>query len=120
MSEPQEPQQGEQQSGPAEESGAAPVSPVPIGQEATLASTGRATEVPVPLEREVGRRREQTRTDVTNVLLFILIALLVGGGLAAFVGGEAWKNYDSFLRFALPAVTGLLGTALGFYFGSQR
>ncbi len=36
------------------------------------------------------------------------------------MGGEVWNNYDEFLRFALPAVTGLLGTAMGFYFGSQR
>lgn len=69
-----------------------------------------------PGKKKVQEQREGTRTWVAYFLLSIFAALLLGGAAAAFYGGDAWLNYDNFLRFTLPAVTGLLGTA----FGSQR
>lgn len=71
-------------------------------------------------QRPVEQRRESVRGSVTGWLIAIFIFVLGFGIIAVFVGGEAWMRYEDFLRFALPAVTGLLGTAIGFYFGSQR
>jgi hypothetical protein len=53
-------------------------------------------------------------------LLFIFLLLLGGAGIATFVGGEVWTNYEEFFRLALPAITGLFGAAIGFYFGRDK
>ena len=36
------------------------------------------------------------------------------------VGGTAWVQVKEAMQSVLPAVTSVLGTTLGFYFGSQK
>jgi len=41
------------------------------------------------------------------------------GAVAATGSKEHWEETKEMLQILLPAVTGLLGSALGFYFGAQ-
>lgn len=78
------------------------------------------TEYDAPEEQAVEKKREQIRGNVTGWLLAALFLLLIGGIVAVFSGAETWNRYEELARLAVPAVIGLLGSAIGFYFGSQR
>jgi hypothetical protein len=53
------------------------------------------------------------------VAFFLLLAVTVIWALV-LVGGIGWTNAKEALQILLPAETGLLGSAAGFYFGSRR
>lgn len=60
------------------------------------------------------------RAWVTGALVAALIILIGFAGVAASLGSkEHWDETKEMLQILLPAVTGLLGSALGFYFGAQ-
>jgi hypothetical protein len=66
------------------------------------------------------RKQESVRAWVTGTLLAALIVLLIFAATVAAVGSkDHWEETKEMLQILLPAVTGLLGSALGFYFGSQ-
>jgi len=74
---------------------------------------------------EVARPYRFWSTDVVRALLalvfaaFLLITILWGFRNA---GGaeQAWKQTKELLELLLPAITALLGSAVGFYFGTQK
>lgn len=70
--------------------------------------------------REVQQQREDARLVFTVLLLVIFALQLAIGAIALFVGPETWSNAEEYLRVTLPATLGVLGSAIGFYFGSQR
>jgi hypothetical protein len=51
-------------------------------------------------------------------MLLIFAGQLVVGALAVFVG--SWAEAEEYLKVTLPATISVLGSAIGFYFGSQR
>lgn len=64
----------------------------------------------------VARRRERTRTRVMYFLLAILLLTILGTFCLIWYG----KNgAETFTQTALPLLTTLVGTALGFYFGGK-
>jgi len=73
-----------------------------------------------PEQRPVEQQREDARLAFTIVMLLLFGVQLLLGGIAVFVGPESWNNAQDYLRVTLPATLGLLGSAIGFYFGSQR
>jgi hypothetical protein len=73
-----------------------------------------------PKQREVEQQREDARLVFTVVMLLVFGLQLLVGGIAVFVGPESWGNAQDYLRITLPATVALLGSAIGFYFGSQR
>lgn len=93
---------------------------------ALVGGVSRAPESELrPVERAAGPRPvESKREDIRGALAVTFTVFfgltLLGGFATAIIGGEAWTNGRDFLQIALPAVTGLLGSAVGFYFGSQR
>lgn len=103
------------------------------GDVETLDTTKAAEKVPkavteptqdVVLTHEQQKRTDFVRTWVTFSLVAIFAGVLVFGGyLAAIpqtkVADAFWQNGKEFMSTALPAVTGLLGSAIGFYFGSR-
>jgi len=68
-------------------------------------------------EQSVVLVREQTRTVLAVIFAVIFALVLVIAGAGAFT--TSWANLMEFLELALPAVTALLGSAVGFYFGTQ-
>ena len=59
---------------------------------------------------------------VRSLLAFTFVIILVLTIVFAFqnVGGPNWANTKELLQLLLPAETALLGSAVGFYFGSRR
>ena len=56
-----------------------------------------------------------------SLAIFFAIILLVTIIYAfANVSGPDWTNVKELVQILLPAETALLGSAVGFYFGSQR
>ncbi len=81
-----------------------------------------AGEVPfqrVPYDPEPGR--DKIRASVALAAMFIF-ALVVGWYLyfSSTATPENWKQMKDAMQAVLPAVTSVLGTVLGFYFGSQK
>jgi drug/metabolite transporter (DMT)-like permease len=66
------------------------------------------------------RKKESVRAWVTGSLLGAFIVLIVFAAAVAALGTkEHWDETKEMLQVLLPAVTGLLGSALGFYFWAQ-
>lgn len=66
----------------------------------------------------LGRRQELVRASLSLSLLMLLGLVIVLAFLK--VGTKAWPDAKEFLDVVVPALIGLLGTAMGFYFGSRR
>lgn len=77
-----------------------------------------ADDVTPPESEPIEHKREDARQAFTIVMLFIFAAQLAVGALAVFFGD--WTNAEEYLKVTLPATIGILGSAIGFYFGSQR
>jgi hypothetical protein len=80
-------------------------------------ATGNLPEVPRTVRADLERQRENVRGTVTYLLIALLAVVLVVGAITLFVGGPMWMNGKDYVQVAISAVSGLLGTAMGFYFG---
>jgi hypothetical protein len=69
----------------------------------------------VPVNAKVVSRQEWTRA----ILAFSLTGLLAVILLIALLRADSWADIKQLLDLAVPAVTGLLGSAIGFYFGTK-
>jgi hypothetical protein len=58
------------------------------------------------------------RASLALLFTGLLIVIIVLGYTAA--QGGHWTNTKEWLQAVLPAVTGLLGSAAGFYFGTRK
>ena len=65
------------------------------------------------------RYRERARGWVTGVLLSILAVILLYPMVALPLKWLTLEQVERLLSLLLPAVTGLLGAVLGFYFGAS-
>jgi hypothetical protein len=86
-----------------------------------LVNLAESAQAGVRLERfNPQQKQESVRAWVTGTLLAALIVLLVFAAAVAAIGSkDHWEETKEMLQILLPAVTGLLGSALGFYFGTQ-
>lgn len=66
------------------------------------------------------RRQDWVRAGVTGCFLLLLLILILFACLAANSSSEHWQQAKELLQIILPALTGLLGSSLGFYFGSRQ
>ena len=76
--------------------------------------------VQTPYDPEKGR--EWIRGAVT-VVAMLIFAGVVGGylyGALTISDSAHWDRFKEASAVVLPAVTSVLGSALGFYFGSQK
>jgi hypothetical protein len=64
-------------------------------------------------------RRDYVRAIVTIALVVAFVALLADACAAAYAAKEHWEQTKEMLQILMPALTGLLGSALGFYFGTK-
>lgn len=64
-------------------------------------------------------QRDYVRAIITIVLVVAFLALLADACVASFAAKEHWEQTKEMLQILLPALTGLLGSALGFYFGAK-
>ena len=71
---------------------------------------------------QVGRSIDVYREKLTNRLLYLFAATIVlDFGLAAIdaLTGHPFADVRDVLRDVIPAETGLLGAAIGYYFGER-
>ena len=61
---------------------------------------------------------QRTRATLAYLLLALFAVSLIGS-LIYIGSADDWTRAKEFLQIALPAEIGLLGGAIGFYFGSQ-
>ncbi len=65
-------------------------------------------------------KREDVRAKLasrfSHLFMFVVVALLA----SAIFGGEQWTRVQEYSQIIVGAVTGVVGTIIGFYFGSQR
>ena len=76
---------------------------------------------PATLEFEVSvlKRREWVRSTVTIALTAIFAIVLLSPIVALFGAADRVDPILEILQVLLPAITGILGSTLGFYFASN-
>jgi hypothetical protein len=74
-----------------------------------------ASSLPLPKAGEV-RGREGARQGIIVFLCFMFAASVGVAALAAFKGGDPWKNIQGLLDLVFPVETALIGTAVAFYY----
>lgn len=75
-----------------------------------------ALQSAAPREERLGRR-EWTRSGLAFALMVVFGATIIF--VCCKVGTRDWAETKELLQILLPAETGLLGSALGFYFGAK-
>jgi hypothetical protein len=66
------------------------------------------------------KQHDHVRMVVTVGLLALFGFVIVWVALKSSGTDEVWKRTKEMLQIVLPALTALLGSVLGFYFGTQR
>lgn len=66
------------------------------------------------------RQYDFVRTVVTVGLLALLAFVIVWVAIKSAASEDIWKRTKDMLQIVLPALTALIGSALGFYFGTQK
>ncbi len=86
--------------------------------EETLDLTGGGPPPPEPQLADVETRRDYVRLLVSSGLLAILGFVVVWSCIETASWPDHWEHTKEMLQIILPALTGLIGSVLGFYFGS--
>lgn len=79
----------------------------------------QTTDVVLTEAERRARRQDFVRAGITGCFLLLILVLIVFGCIGALHGVTAWTQTKELLQIFLPAITGLLGSSLGFYFGSR-
>ncbi len=77
-------------------------------------------EVPAPGVKQYSpeRQRDLVRLVVTCGMLLMLAYLVVFATLESASSPAHWTQTKEMLQILLPALTGIFGTVIGFYFGT--
>jgi hypothetical protein len=73
-----------------------------------------------PPSKPVDQRREGARQWIAFVLLAILIAQLAFFAYTVFGTDTEWERAQEFMQVTLSGTLALLGSVIGFYYGSQK
>jgi uncharacterized membrane protein len=88
----------------------------PISADGSETSGGFIEPVWEPYQSE--KQRDYVRLIVTVGLLLILAWIVVWASIESASWRDHWEQTKEMLQMILPAVTGLIGSVIGFYFGS--
>lgn len=73
-----------------------------------------------PAREPVEQQREDARKTLAYALVGLLIAQLVFYAATMFLPDPAWERAQEFMQVTLAGTLGIVGSVIGFYFGSQR
>lgn len=90
----------------------APAGDADSGQRVQLPPSQLVEQTPYDL----GRAREETRSDLARIILYLLAFVI--GGVLLFIG-TGQLAASTLVQSIFPSLVTLAGTALGFYFGAQ-
>ncbi|SRR5258708_6229469 len=68
----------------------------------------------------VEKQHDWVRTIITCSFVFIFAITVIAAFAIVAWAGPSWANTKELIQLLLPAETALLGSAVGFYFGSQK
>jgi hypothetical protein len=88
-----------------------------VSRNPTPAVTARDYEV---LPYDPRRQYDYVRLIVTVGLLALFAFVVVWVALKSSGSEDVWKRTKDMLQIVLPALTALMGSVLGFYFGTQK
>jgi len=74
----------------------------------------------VPEEEPADKKREDVRARLANRMSYLFIGVVIALFASAIFGGDQWTRVQEFSQIAFGVVAGVVGTIIGFYFGSQR
>lgn len=77
-------------------------------------------EAHAPHRQRIEEKQEDIRTWLAGLLAGLFVALVIAVFVSAVVGGEQWERVQDFVLIAFGTVAGIVGSIVGFYFGSQR
>lgn len=95
-----------------------PLNVVPADAVRAAALAPRADEIPGQKPYSPEKQRDYVRLTVTIGLLVILGYLVVFASIESASWPAHWQQTKEMLQIILPAITGIIGTVIGFYFGS--
>jgi hypothetical protein len=72
------------------------------------------------MPKPIPHKREDARKTLAYVLVGLLIVQLVFYAVTMFLPDPAWQRAQEFMQVTLAGTLGLVGSVIGFYFGSQR
>lgn len=64
-------------------------------------------------------RREGVRTSLATIFSIHLVILTLGPLVAIVAGFTTWAEIEGLMIMVYSSVVGVVGTVIGFYFGSQ-
>ncbi len=94
-----------------------PLDVVPSSSPSRGAELHRSAPNPQPRAYSPERQRDWVRLIVACGLLLILGYLVVFSTVEATSWPAHWSQTKEMLQIILPALTGVIGTVIGFYFG---
>jgi|SRR5215204_3294141 len=75
---------------------------------------------PGELRTPEAETREDMRAKLANRMSYLFIGVVIALFGSSIWGGEQWARVQEFSQIAFGVVAGVVGTIIGFYFGSQR
>lgn len=73
-----------------------------------------------PAREPVDQQREDVRAHLAKILAYLFLAIVIALFASSIFGGQQWSRVQEFSQIAFGVVAGVVGTIIGFYFGSQR
>ena len=73
-----------------------------------------------PQARTIQEKQENVRGRLAQGLTIIFAVVLILPFVLHMFSPDSWDNAQEWLQVTLPAITGLLGSAMGFYFGQRN
>ncbi|MGI4827781.1 MAG: hypothetical protein ACRYFU_06275 [Janthinobacterium lividum] len=95
-----------------------PLDVVPSGVRRPALIAPRMEDVPAQKPYSPEKQRDYVRLTVTVGLLAIFGYLVVFASIESTSWPAHWQQTKEMLQIILPAITGIIGTVIGFYFGS--
>jgi hypothetical protein len=84
-----------------------------------MATSPRPPSDRAPRRRAGGATDVQTRFYLAAALLLIFLVTIVFSFIAVMKSRDTWLSAQDLLKVLLPVESGLVGGAMGYYFGSK-
>ena len=95
-----------------------PIDVVPSGSLRSASIAPRVEDDPEQKPYSPEKQHDYVRLTVTLGLLAIFGYLVVFASIESASWPAHWQQAKEMLQIILPAITGIIGTVIGFYFGS--
>jgi hypothetical protein len=85
-----------------------------VGLSGSVSNLGEVRTPPI------AKKREDVRAHLAKILAYLFLAIVIALFVSSVFGGQQWTRVQEFSQIAFGVVAAVVGTIIGFYFGSQR